>query len=206
VALQAASVLAVMAAAVAGFTVPGAPARAATPAAITVGSTVVGRTPDVLGYNTAHAMAGSNAADWWRYSGVKAARVFLSASDIEPTDDIAGTGDGVTERAGFEARKLALRTNAASTSPLNTSYVNWTSFTNAYATTASGNNRFAVSSWFPTLRGMGVDILVNVTASPSRFPLTGVTDYANLWELWQHYYAQAFLLSRDHDVARFRPT
>jgi len=178
-------------------------AQAATPAAVTVGATVVGPTP-VLGYNIAHGMATSNAADWWRYSGVEAARVFLSASDIEPVDDLSPVGDGVTGRAGFEARRSALRANAASPSAaLDGQYVNWSAFTSAYGTVATGNNRFAVSSWFPQLRAMGVDILVNITASPSRFPLTGSTDYGNLWELWQHYYAQAFSLSRDHDVARF---
>ena len=193
----------VTAAGLAVTTVQALPARAATPAAITVGSSVVGRTPDVLGYNTAHAMAGSNTADWWRYSGVKAARVFLSASDIEASDDIGQLGDGVSDRSSFEARRLALRTNAASSSPLDPAYVNWSAFTGAYTSTATGNNRFAVASWFPTMRAMGIDILANITASPSRFPLAGVTDYPNLWELWQHYYAQAFLLSRDYDVARF---
>ena len=171
----------------------GAPTTSAATAAITVSANVVGTTPATLGYNIAHAMAGSNVADWWRYSGARSARVFLSASDIEPTDDIAGVGDGVTDRASFDIRRAALRANAAnSAATLDTRYVRWSNFTAAYNTVATGNNRFAVSWWFPQLRTMGVDILANITASPSRFPLADTGDAANMWELWQHYYAQAF--------------
>lgn len=177
---------------------------AAAPATITVSATPAGTTPVALGYNSAHAMAGSNARDWWRYSGVKAARVFVSASDIEPVDDIAGVGDGVSSRETFDARRLALRTNAADPAvPLDPRFVNWSAFEAAYDSVADGNNRFAVNRWFPELRALGVDILVNVTASPSRFPLAGATDHANAWELWQHYYAQAYKLARDFDVRRF---
>ena len=180
-----------------------APGAAAT-ATVTVSATVTGRTPAVLGYNTAHAMSGSNVDDWWRYSGVRAARVFVSASDIEPGDDIPGTGDGVTSRVGFDARRAAVRANAAdSGSPLDPTLVDWADFQQAYAEVATGNNRFTVASWFPRLRTLGNDILVNITASPSRFPLADTGDEANAWELWQHYYAQAFILSRDYAVTRY---
>ncbi|MFM8267256.1 MAG: hypothetical protein ACKOA2_04490 [Ilumatobacteraceae bacterium] len=181
--------------------------EAATSAAaptITVSSTVVGTTPAVLGYNSAHAMAGSNTADWWRYSGARAARVFVSASDVEPTDDIAGIGDGVTSQSSFDLRRSAVRANAANASvALDSQYVRWSSFESAYTQVATGNNRFTVSTWFPALRSMGVEILANITASPSRFPLADSGDFANAWELWQHYYAQAFLLSRDYGVGRY---
>ena len=164
----------------------------------------MGTTPASLGYNTAHMMTGSNTMDWWRYSGVKAARVFVSASDIEATDDIPGTGDGVDSLAAFGARRAALRANAADPAqPLDPQYVQWSVFESGHRRIATGTNRFAVSEAFPRLRATGVEILVNVTASPSRFPLAGSEDWGNLWELWQHYYAQAFVLGRDHDVRRF---
>ena len=41
------------------------------------------------------------------------------------------------------------------------------------------------------------------TCSPTTFPLAGATDYPGSWEIWQHYYAQAYLLSRDYNVHRF---
>ena len=64
---------------------------------ITVVDHTVGTTPVRLGYNLGHFMPGTNAADWFRYSGVDAARVFISVSDSEPIDDLAPVGDGVTD-------------------------------------------------------------------------------------------------------------
>lgn len=185
-----------------GHTVAIKPVAAAS-ATVVVWSSVVGTSP-LLGYNIAHGMEGSNAADWWRYDGAKAARVFLSVSDIEPSDDISGNGDGVNSKSTFEGRRVALRNNASSrVTPLDSQFVDWQKFLVAYNQVATGNNRFSVASWFPKLRSQGVDILVNITASPSRFPVSGPTDFANMWELWQHFYAQAFILSRDYDVERF---
>lgn len=185
-----------------GYTLAVSPAGAAS-ATVVVSSSVIGTSP-VLGYNIAHGMEGSNAADWWRYDGAKAARVFLSVSDIEPTDDISGIGDGVNSKTTFENRRGGLRNNASSrVASLDSQFVDWQKFLAAYSQIATGNNRFAVASWFPMLRSQGVDILVNITASPSRFPVSGATDFANMWELWQHFYAQAFLLSRDYGVERF---
>ena len=90
------------------------PASAAT---IVVQPTTAGTTPNVLGYNLGHFMPGSNTADWFRYSGVKAARVFIGASDIEPHP---GNGDGVTDGTSFFARRSRLRANAADPSqPVN---------------------------------------------------------------------------------------
>lgn len=178
--------------------------KALAPATITVSNVKLGSTPAVLGYNSAHGMSSSNAKDWWRYSGVKAARVFISVSDIEPSDDIDGVGDGVVSRASFEARRDALRSNASNPAvALDPQFINWSRFETAYNSVATGNNRFSVNDWFPVLRSLDVEILAAMTASPSRFPLAGASDYANMWELWQHYYAQAFKLSRDFDVRRF---
>jgi len=50
---------------------------------ITVTTTSEGTTPSLLGYNLGHFMSSGDAADWFRYAGVKAARVFISASDLQ---------------------------------------------------------------------------------------------------------------------------
>jgi hypothetical protein len=42
-------------------------------AVITIQNSSAGKTPDALGYNLGHLMPGTNAADWFRYSGVSAA-------------------------------------------------------------------------------------------------------------------------------------
>lgn len=166
--------------------------------------TQIGTTPRKLGYNLGHFMSNSNAADWFRYSGVDAARVFISPSDIEPNDDLAPVGDGVSSELGFFNRINLLRANAASkTESLSSSFVNWNYFANNYAKIATGNNRMQIGATLATLDARGVSILVNLTASPSRFPVAGPTDWPAQWELWQHYYAHAFLLSRDYNVSRF---
>lgn len=163
-----------------------------------------GTTPRLLGYNLAHFLEGTNAADRFRFSGVNAARIFIGAADIEPTDDLPPVGDGVGDEAGFFARRSLLRANAASaTEPLNTGYVKWSRFSANYDNTQFGNNRLKPGFALGNLRDRGLSLLVNISASPSRFPLTGDADWAGKWELWQHYYAQAFLLSRDYGVPNF---
>ncbi len=149
-------------------------------------------------------MPASNAEDWFRYSGVDAARVFISVSEIEPADDISPVGDGVNSETSFFNRRSLLRANAASTTAtLSTTYVRWSTFINNYSDISGGNNRIQLSSALATLRDRGVSILTNITASDSRFPITGASDWAGRWELWQHYYAQAFILSRDYGVRNF---
>ena len=57
---------------------------------LTVQTNRIGVTPSLLAYNSGHFVPGSNTRDWWRYSAVTGARVFLSPGIIEPGDDIAG--------------------------------------------------------------------------------------------------------------------
>ena len=178
--------------------------RAGMAATLTITGSSGGVTPDILGYNLGHYMDGSNASDWFRYSGVKAARIFLSPSDIEPNDDISPTGDGVNSSSTFFSRRAALRANAASqTATLSSTYIKWSYFLSNYASVSSGGNEIRPSYALGNLRDMGVDILANITASDGRFPITSDSDWAGKWELWQHYYAQAFILSRDYGVRRF---
>ncbi len=167
-------------------------------------NTHAGTTPAKLGYNLGHFADGSNAADWFRYSGARAARIFISVADIEPSDDISPIGDGVNSEASFLNRRSLLRADAASTTTtLSNTYVNWSYFTGRYSTTASGNNRIRMNYALGNLRDRGVSVLANLTASPGRFPISDGGDWAGKWELWQHFYAQAFLLSRDYGIASY---
>ena len=172
---------------------------------VTVLPQVVGTTPGVLGYNLGHFATGSNAADWFRYSGAKAARVFVSASHIEPSDDLGTVGDGVTDLASFASRKAALRAHVVADATLSGStYVAWSAIKPRYAVVdGTSNNTMAFDTAFAALRAQGVAILANITCSPSRFPLAGAADWPNAWEIWQHYYAQATYLGRTYDVARY---
>lgn len=163
---------------------------------ITVSNTVMGTTPSLLGYNLGHFTDKGNGFDWFRYSGVKGARVFISASELQ-----SQTSPGravVTSEAAFwdtvgKARNLGTTKST---------YIRWSDFNYDYTST-SGNNDITFKYAFTQLRSLGVDILVNITASPGTFPITSASDWAGKWELWQHFYAQAYLLARDYDVRRF---
>lgn len=173
------------------------PASAGT---VAVQPTTVASTPELLAYNSGHFHPGSNTREWWRYSGVSGARVFLTANIIENVDDIPGRGDGVTDEAGFLARRAALRAD-----PLNSGFINWPNFTNRYQLIAQhGANRLQPEYAFGELRRLGVGIDVNITASLGSFVISNSADWAGKWELWQHYYAQAFYLGRGFDVQRFQ--
>jgi hypothetical protein len=171
---------------------------------ITVSNAQAGTTPTLLGYNLGHFMPDSNAAAWFRYSGVNAARVFISVAEIEPADDLAPVGDGVDSETAFFSRRALMRAHTASTTEvLNSAYADWPAFASGYGQISSGNNRQQLSYALGNLRDRGIAILANLTASPSRFPIYGANDWARQWELWQHYYVQAFLLSRDYGVQHF---
>jgi hypothetical protein len=170
---------------------------------LTVEAGTFASTPDILGYNLGHLHPGSNTADWWRYAGVNGARAFVSPREIEPQDDIPGTGDGVTSQASFLTRRDALRAD-----PLNHAYIDWPDFEDEYENnllgTSSSGNRFRVNDAFGQLRELDIEILVQITASENHLPISNANDWAGKWELWQHYYAQAFHLGRHFDVERYQ--
>lgn len=176
---------------------------------LTVTPEVIGTSPAKLGYNLAHFMPDTNVLDWWRYSGANAARIFLSSSLVSPGDDLPPFGDGVGSLSTFMDRRKSLRANPTSTtnSPPNTPaylkqpFINWKSLNKRFETAKSeGNNRFRVNDTFSRLRSLHVDILVQITANSSDFPISSPTDWPGLWELWQHFYSQAYYLGRHYDV------
>lgn len=106
----------------------------------------------------------------------------------------------MTNQASFLIRKAALRAD-----PLNTNYIYWPAFTSRYGTKViSGNNKFIVNSAFDQLKALGQEICVQITASTARFPIVDANDWTNRWELWQHYYAQAYYLGSRYDVQRYQ--
>ncbi len=169
-------------------------------ATLTVSINKLGATPELIAYNSGHFAPLSNTEDWWHYAGVGGARVFLTASVIEPNDDLPARGDGVTNQASFVSRKAALRIN-----PLDTNYINWPYLIPQFGVTAlHGSNLLNVDHACTKLRGLGVQILINITASPGQFDIIDTNDWAGKWELWQHFYFEAFYLGREYDVERFQ--
>ncbi len=147
-------------------------------------------------------MPGSNTADWWRYSGVNGARVWPTPTIVEPSDDLAPYGDGVTSQTTFIARAAALRAD-----PLNTSYINWPKFENNYANKpTTGSNIINLNYAFTQLHNLKIDPVVEINYTNGSFPWNpaGTTaGWADRWEEWQHFYAQAFYLAKNFDVHRF---
>ena len=167
---------------------------------LTLRTNSLGTTPALLAYNAAHSYPGSNTREWWRYSGVSGARVFLTASLLDSTQDLAASGVGITNQSSFLARKAAVRA-----APLSTTYINWSYITNRYGIAAfHGANLIQPNYLFSQLRQIGVQILVNISASPSSLVITNASDWTGKYELWQFYYAQAFYLASHFDVQRFQ--
>ena len=177
----------------AGLALVPAPVAAAT---LTVQTNVLGPTPTLIAYNSGHFYPGSNTRDWWHYAGVNGARLFISPSTIEPSDDFAPRGDNVSTAATFLARRAALRAH-----PLDTNYINWPYLTNRYESTSSP---LVFGYALRELRRLGVESCAQITVSLSRFAITNDADWAGQWELWQHFYAQSFHLAREFGVRRFQ--
>ncbi len=171
--------------------------RAAT---VTAQASILGPTPSSLAYNSGHFVPGSNTRDWWHYSGVTGARVFITASLIESPSQIPGGSTGITNQASFLARCAALRAN-----PRASAYVNWSYVTNRYGLTLEhGSNTLNVNYACAELRRLAIRILACITASAGTFPITDANDWGGKWGLWQHFYVQAFYLGREFEVERYQ--
>ena len=169
---------------------------------VSLSATVVGTTPEIVGYNVAHFMPGSNTESWWQYSEVNGARLWSSPNIVEPTDDNGIWGDGVTDQASF----LALRSNLRS-DPLNPTYINWSAFENNFENATTTGNIQRLNYALERLRANDISVLAMIGRTVSSYPFATQgtqAGYEDRWEHWQHYYAQAFHMARHYDVKRFQ--
>ncbi|MEN1680350.1 MAG: DNRLRE domain-containing protein [Planctomycetota bacterium] len=174
----------------------GSPADAQT---ITLPASAAGLTPRVIGLNSGNYLPGSNTTTWWKWSGVNGARIFTSAPRIEPEDDQAPFGDGVTSSNQFQVRRFQLRND-----PLNPTFNNFAHFAGNYATNESDfiNYQYA----YGQLSANGVQPLAMINRTNNRYPFAAdgaAQGWGDRWEHWQHYYAQAFYLAQNFDVERY---
>lgn len=168
-------------------------AAAAVAVEVVASNTVKGPTPSLIGYNLGTFYPGSNAPDWWRYSGVNAARMFLNPVNFP----LLGT-DGVTNTAGFLAAKDALRAD-----PDNAAALNWPGLLEAFANTDISGSGYTADYAIGSLRDLGVEMLMQITAGVDRLPIADADDWGGKWQLWKHYYAMAYYLGRRYDVSRY---
>lgn len=161
----------------------------------------VGPTPDVLGYTLGHLIEGSNSFDWLRYSEVNGFRVWSSPPVIESRDDLPPWGDGVDSYEAMVERRAALRAD-----PLSGRYINWEVFEAGFDTETESANRMKMRVVMEHAKATGLTPLVMIHRGVGSYPLNDTTekDWASRWELWQHYYAQAFWYAKNYDVERFQ--
>ena len=166
---------------------------------VTVNSTVVGTTPSVIGLNSGNYIAGANTTNYWRWSGVNGARIFTSAPSIEQDDDIPGHGDGVNSESSFIARRLAVRAN-----PTDPTLINFAEFEKGYSSNESDFINYDLA--YSQLSSNGISPLAIINRTEGQFPFAASgtsAGWADRWEHWQHYYAQAYYLGSNYDVQRF---
>src|SRR3954454_24299411 len=109
-----------------------------------------------------HYMPGSNTTAWTQYSGVNAFRFWASPGDYEPTYDRAPFGDGVSDLAGFDAGKNALRADLRAT-PTSSTYINWWDFNPRFDATQSGRNKVTLNYTLSELQKLGADVVMQIT-------------------------------------------
>ena len=166
---------------------------------VTVHSDVVGQTPDIIGLNSGNYIDGTNAISFWRWSGVNGARIFTSAPNIEQVDDIPGNGDGVNSQASFLARRDAVRAN-----PTNPSLINFAVFEDGYKNNDADFINFELAYGDYGANGIHQLAIINRTEGQFPFAAAGTANgWADRWEHWQHYYAQAYYLGSNHGVERY---
>ena len=166
---------------------------------VTINPNVVGTTPSVIGLNSGNYIPGANTLSYWRWAGVNGARIFTSAPNIEQDDDIPGHGDGVNSEASFIARRLAVRAN-----PTDPSLINFAEFENGYSNNESDFINYDLA--YSELSSNGISPLAIINRTEGRFPFAAngtAAGWADRWEHWQHYYAQAYYLGSNYDVQRY---
>ena len=166
---------------------------------VTVHSNAVGETPSVIGLNSGNWIPGANTTSYWRWTGVNGARIFTSAPSIEQNDDIPGQGDGVNSEASFIARRLLVRAN-----PTDPTLINFAEFENGYQD--STTNFIDYDLAYGELSSNGISPLAIINRTEGQFPFAAsgtAAGWADRWEHWQHYYAQAYYLGSNYDVQRY---
>ena len=165
---------------------------------VTVRSNPVGNTPDIIGLNSGNYIETSNTSSFWRWTGVNGARIFTSAPNIEQDDDIPGQGDGVDSEASFLTRRAAVRAN-----PTDPNLINFAEFIDGYNDEGDFiNYEYAYGEFAAN----GIKQLAMINRTEGQFPFrtnTVANTWADRWEHWQHYYAQAYYLGSNHGVERF---
>ena len=166
-------------------------------ATVTIENVVAGKTPRYIGFSQGHYYPGGNTSAWIKRSQANCFRIWAAPAYYEPTDDAAPYGDGVTNQATFDARRLALRAN-----PESLTYINWTYFNDKFQNTVqTGTNRCTLNYMASELQALNVETMVVL----NRSGWLDENNWAEKWEHWQYYYALSYHLAKNYNISMFEP-
>lgn len=171
---------------------------AVTLVAVTVSAEVVGKTPEVIGYNMGDDFPGSNVSSWLRYSGMNGARQWWP-QDAWPA--APARWQGADDLAHFQSERARLRANPAGAMDWNAYEKNLARLFKTPPGTLGAV--FALSE----LRKMDASVLAVLSRSTSLHPFDkadGAPDWFGRWTYWRGVYLNAFYLARVYDVERFQ--
>lgn len=174
-----------------------APAMAE-PVVVEVPPTVVGATPDLIGYNMGENFPGSGVSYWLEYAGMNAAR-FWWPHDAWAERPRAGRDAPDSEEA-MRAEQAALRSDPMAVSRAHEAVV-----AKYFGEVPAGTvgQVFSLSE----LRRLGVTVLSPINHRPREWPFDradGSPDWFQRWSYWRGVYLNAFYLARFYDVHRFQ--
>lgn len=173
-------------------------ACAVRPAEISLGLRTQGPTPSVLAYNLGHFHPGSNAADWWRFSGATGARAFFSPRGFELKAKAPPHDAAVTDLESFLDARERLQAD-----PLNERYINWTELRRFFQTVMPSENRMTIEYALENILPLSPDFLVQMNMQPDDFPVAGPDDWAGKWRVWRSYFSFVYHFASAHGMERF---
>lgn len=158
-------------------------------------------TPAVLAYNLGHFFAGSNAADWWTYSGATGGRIFVSPAHIE------GTRGQHRPAGDFEVHGkddfLAFR-ERLSHNPTDPHLVHWERLVQRMVEVPLlSNNRIHVAHALEHFSKHSPDVLIQASMVPEIFPIENADDWNGKWRLWRSYFSMVYYYASKFGIQRF---
>jgi len=157
-----------------------------------------GKTPSVLAYNLGHFFPGSNAADWWRFSGATGARAFFSPSGFETKATPPPHDAKVSDLEDFLAARDALMAD-----PLDELYINWTELRAFFSNVMPSMNRMTIDYALQNILPLSPDFLVQMNMLPGDFPIEGPEDWRGKWRFWRSYFSFAYYYASTYGMERF---
>lgn len=177
------------------------------PVVVTVPANVVGRTPQLIGYNFqgVENLPGSGTSFWLEYTGMTAARLWWPLETWP--DDPKRWPEAQATLARFEQARAELRRDPRA--------VDWSAHERRIAEHFGGvfagmpGHAYA----FAEAHRLGIKVLSPLTVGPwntlsgKRFPFDradGTPDWSGRWAYWRGIYLNVYYLARHYDVERYQ--